>query len=103
MFSTESGQLKKLEPRWHGPFTVLSYDNLTQNYTVKIDARMYRQREATFHCSGVKPYRDNDDERFPGGANIKPAPTLIKEEPEWEVEAILDYREHYGHGQFLVK
>jgi len=42
MFSTESGQLKKLELRWHGPFTVLSYDNITQNYTVKMDARMYR-------------------------------------------------------------
>jgi len=103
MFSTESGRSKKLEPRWHGPFEVLSYDDITQNYTVKMNARMYRRREAVFHCSVVKPYRENDDERFPGRANIKPAPILINEEPEWEVEAILDYREHYGRGQFLVK
>ena len=51
----------------------------------------------------VKPYKENNDERFPERANIKPAPILINEEPEWEVEAIMDYREHYGQGQFLVK
>jgi len=50
MFSTESGRLKKLELRWCGPFTVLSYDYITQNYTFKMDARMYRRREAVFHC-----------------------------------------------------
>jgi len=103
MLSTESGRSRKLEPRWRAPFEVLGYDDITQNYTVKMDARMYRRREAVFHCSVVKPYRENDDERFPGRANIKPAPILINEEPEWEIEAILNYREHYGRGQFLVK
>jgi len=82
---------------------VLSYDDITQNYTVKMDPRMYSRREAVFHSSVVKPYREDNDERFPGRANIKPAPILINEEPEWEVEAILDYRERYGRGQFLVK
>jgi len=72
MFSTESGRLKKLEPYWCGRFTVLSYDEITQNYTVKMDARMYCQRKAVFHCSVVKPYRENDDKQFPGRANIKP-------------------------------
>lgn len=28
---------------------------------------------------------------------------LIEDEKEWEVESILDYRERYGRGQFLVK
>jgi len=82
---------------------VLSYDDITQKYTVKMNAKMYRRREEEFHCSVVKPYRENDDERFPGQANIKPVPILINEEPEWEVEAVKNYREHYGRGQFLVK
>jgi len=82
---------------------VLRYDDITQNYTVKMDARMYRRREIVFHCSVVKRYRENDDERFPGRVNIKPAPILINEEPEGEMEAILHYREHKGPGQFLVK
>ena len=68
-----------------------------------MDARMYHRKEAVFHCSVVKLYKENDDEQFPERANIKPAQILINEQPEWEVEAILDYREHYGQGQFLVK
>jgi len=102
MFSTESGRLKKREPRWREPFTGSGYEDITQNYTFKMDTRMYRRREGVFHCSVVKPYRENDDEGFPEQANIKPAPILINEEPQWEVEALLDYREHYGRGQFLV-
>jgi len=66
MFSTDSGRSKKLEPRWRGPLTVMSYDNITQNYTVKMDARMYRRREAVFPSSVVKPYKENDSDRFPG-------------------------------------
>ena len=41
MFSTESGRMRKLEPRWRGPFMVLSYHDIKQDYTVKMDARMY--------------------------------------------------------------
>jgi len=66
MFFTESGPLKKLDTHWHGPFTVLNYDDITQNYTVKMDARMYRRSEAVLHCLVVKPYKENDDEQFPG-------------------------------------
>jgi hypothetical protein len=102
-FKTESGRSKKLQPRWRGPFTVLEYDEDTQNYTVRMDARMYRRKQGVFHCSVVKPFEENDDERFPGRANVKPAPILINEQSEWEVDAILDYRMRYGRGQFLVR
>jgi len=95
MFSTESGRSRKLDPCWCGPSTVLSYDDIKPNYTVRMEARLYRRKEAVYYCSVVKPYKETEDERFPGRANIKPAPILIKEEPEWEVEAILDYRERY--------
>ena len=56
-----------------------------------------------FHCSVVKPYHPNDDEQFPGRAYAKPAPILIDDEKEWEVEAIRDFRERHGRGQFLVR
>ena len=103
MFTTESGRSRKLEAHWRGPFPVLEYDEFTQNYTVKMDSRIYRRDTAVFHCSVVKPYQENNDQLFPGRANTKPAPIPINEEPEWEVEAILDYRVRYGRGQFLVK
>ena len=80
---------------------VLNYDDITQSYTLKMDARMYGQKEAVFNSSEVKPNKENNNESFPGRANIKPAPILIHQEPEWEGEAILNYREHYCNGGTL--
>ena len=51
----------------------------------------------------VKPGNSNDDERFLGRAHAKPAPIIIDDEKEWEVESIVEYRERQGRGQFLVK
>ena len=102
-FATESGRSRKLQPRWREPFVVAEYDEHTQNYTVSMDSRIYRRQRGVFHCSVVKPYHPNDDERLPGRAHAKLAPILINDEKEWEVESILDYRERHGRGQFLVK
>jgi len=102
-FATESGRSKKLEPRWQGPFQVLEYDEQTQNYTVKMDSKIYRRKEAVFHCSMVKKFFPNDNGRFPGRTHAKPAPILVEEMPEWEVEEVLDHGEGYGKAQFLVK
>jgi len=102
-FATESGKSRKLQPQWGGPFIVIEFDEHTQNYTVSMDSRIYPRQRGVFHCSGVKPYHPNDDERFPGRAHNKPAPILIENEQEWEVETILDHRTRHGRGQFLVK
>ena len=69
-FATESGRSRKLQPRWRGPFVVVEYDEHTQNYTVSMDSRIYRRQRGVFHCSVVKPYHSNDDERFPGRAQL---------------------------------
>ena len=101
-FAMESGRSRKLQPRWRGPFVVMEFDEHRQNYTVSIDSQIYRRQRGVFHCSVLKPYHLNDDEQFPGRAHAKPAPTLIDDE-EWEVEAILDFRERHSRGQFLVR
>jgi len=80
-FATESGRSKKLEPRLQGPFQVLDYDEQTQNYTVKMDSRIYRRKEAVFYCSLVKKFFSNNHSRFPGRTQAKPAPMLVEEMP----------------------
>ena len=102
-FATESGRARKLQPRWRGTFVVMKFDEHTQNYTVSMDSRIYRRQRGVFHCSVVKPYHPNNNEPFPGRAHAKPAPICIDDEQEWEVEAILDFRERHGRGQFLVR
>jgi hypothetical protein len=102
-FATMTGRSKKLGPRWRGPFKILAYDNFTENYTVAMESRIYRREMGVFHCSVIKPYHQNDDNRFPGRAHKRPAAILVHEKPEWEVELILDHRRNYGKNQFLVK
>jgi len=67
-FATESGRSRKLQPRWRGPFLFIEFDEHTQNYTESMDSRIYRRQRGVLHCSVVKPYHPNDDERFPGRA-----------------------------------
>jgi len=102
-FATESGRSRKLQPRWRGPFIVIQFDQHTQNYTVSMALRIYRRQRGVFHSSVVKPYHPNADERFPGRAQTKLAPSLIDNEKGWEVETILNQRTRHGRGQFLVK
>jgi len=84
-FATEAGRSRKLLPRWRGPFIVIEFDEHTQNYRVSMDSWIYWPQKGVFHCSVVKPYHPNDDERCPGSAHIKPTSILIHNEKEWEV------------------
>jgi len=102
-FTTESGRSRKLQPRWRGPFVVVKFDKLTQNYTVSMNSRIYRHQRGVFHCSVVKPYHSNHHQRFPGRAHAKLALILIDDDQEWQAETILHPRTRYVRGQFLVK
>jgi len=101
--ATRSGRPRKLQPQWRGLFVVIEFDEHTQNYTVSIYSRIYRQQRAVFHCSVVKPYHPNREQRFLANAYTKPASILIDDKKEWEVETILDHRTRHGRGQDLVK
>ena len=48
-FATESGRSRKLQPRWRGPFIVMEFDEHTQNYTARMDSRIYRRQRGVFH------------------------------------------------------
>jgi len=102
-FATESDRSRNVQPGWRGPIVVIEFDEHTQNYTVSMDSRIYRLQKGVFHCSLIKPYPPNDKEQFPGRVHTKPAPILIDNEKEGDVETILDHRTRHGRGQFLGK
>jgi len=68
-----------------------------------MDSKIYHWKEAVFHFSMDKKFFPNHSGRFPERTHAKPAPILVEEMPEWEVEEALDHRERYVKAQFLVK
>lgn len=102
--ATEFGRSKKVLPRWREPFVLIEYDELIQNYTASMNSRIYGHKRGVFHYSVLKVSHPNDDQLFPGRAKPKPVLILIDDEKEWEIEAILAFREKWGfRGQFLFK
>ena len=90
-----------MEPRWFGPFTVAEHDPDTDNYNLTLPRRMDRQKPF-FHVSSLKEYCENDPDRFASRRMDNPAPILIYNAEDWEVEDILDYRLQNNRHEFLV-
>jgi hypothetical protein len=80
--------VRKLMPRWVGPFEV-------REMVGKVAVRLhlstgYDRLHNVFHVSLVKPYKARNGEVV----QVKPLPWLVDDEgkPQWEVECILDHQ-----------
>ena len=74
---------EKLQPKWVGPFACIERIG---NLAYKLDLPETMRIHDVFHVSLLKPYY-NDGRALP-----PPPPEVIEDEPEWEVERILDHR-----------
>ena len=84
----------KLAPRRYGPFTITEV-NSPVTYRLRIPEHW--KIHNVFHASLLSPYVETPIH----GPNFKePPPELIDDEPEWEVEAILDSR-RFGRKKML--
>jgi len=90
-YNPPKGRSRKLLPRWFGPFQIKEYNGETQDYKLDLGGR-YRRQKPWFHSSVLKLYHENDDAQFPARRFTRPEPMIIGNEPEWEVEKILDHR-----------
>jgi hypothetical protein len=89
----------KLDHKLLGPYAILE----------KIGSRAYKldlppsvKLHPVFHISLLEPARPNS-EAIPGHIQPPPPAIIIDDEPEWEVEEILDSRRHRNQLQYRVK
>ena len=89
----------KLAPKRHGPFPIVQVMSPI-NYQLKLPTQW--SIHDVFHINLLTPYRETD---LHGSNYSRPAPDLINNEEEYEVEKILDSRQ-FSRGQkkqYLVK
>ena len=93
----------KLQPKWSGPFIVTQYWPNQDNIQLELPAdwKIYN----IFHTSLIKPYIENDDQRFPSRKNTRPPPVPEADPQEdiYEVEAIRNHKTIRGYPYYLVK
>jgi hypothetical protein len=88
----------KLGDKRHGPFRIL---NVLSPITFRLDIpRKWRMVHPVFHASLLSPYRETDAH----GPNFtRPAPDLVDDHEEYEVELILDGKPRGSGFVYLVK
>jgi hypothetical protein len=95
---TTRTQVRKLAPRWLGPFLITA---VISSVAYKLALPSHMRIHPVFHVSQLKDYHI-ESTRFPGRHHPPPPPVMIDDEPEWEVDRILDHRfVRRGRGQQL--
>jgi hypothetical protein len=93
----------KLQAKWSGPFTITQYWPDTDNVQLELPTDWMIHN--IFHTSLVKPYKKNNDEKFPSRKHQRPPPIPEADPQEnvYEVEAIRDNKVLRGQNYYLVK
>lgn len=87
----------KFNPKRYGPFTITEKIN---DVAYKLQLPTSMKIWPVFHASLLHPYKETIEH----GPNFPmPPPVTTDDTEEWEVEAIINDRRHYGKKQYLVK
>jgi hypothetical protein len=92
----------KFFDRFLGPFKIIEAKPETSNYTLELlPAVDFDSIHPSFHAKLLRPFVPNDPEQFPAREPTR-SPSLIPEDNQWEVGAILDERIRYRRKEYLV-
>ena len=91
--SFPKGRVRKLLPRFIGPFKVIAAHNDSSNVTLELPEDLRKRRiHPSFHTSLIRPYVSNDDTKFPK-RNTKTLYELENDdEAEWFVDEIIGHQ-----------
>ena len=88
-----SGRVKKLCPKWIGPYKVRKTNSESSNYVLELPAALVKRRiHPKFHVMHLKPYKASDDALFPGRAQPEPYDFGFNDDQEWFVDEIIGHR-----------
>jgi hypothetical protein len=77
-------------PRYDGPYLVV--DTHEAASTVTLDIPNAPNIFPTFHTSHIKPFRQNNDSKWPSCSLEKPGPVMVNDSPEYLVNKIIDHK-----------
>src|SRR5690606_38297076 len=92
-----AGYESKLAPKWEGPFHVSQWDEKRDKYLLQLPHK-FRRLHPWFHVSKLRKYVE-PLETTPD----VPEPPVGDDEPEYEVEAIVDHRFRQRRKEFRVR
>ena len=98
------GRVRKLMPRFIGPFKVLKVDRQTSNYQLELPDEMKSCHILNqFHTDRLRPCLENDEKLFPGREVKYFYDYGTPEDEEWYVDAIIGHTWEGRKIKFHVK
>ena len=86
------GRVKKLLPKFIGPFAITDVEKRTSNYRLELPGEMRsRHIRNRFHADRLRPYLENDETSFPGREAKYYYDYGTPEDEEWYVDAIIGH------------
>ena len=83
-------RVAKCMPRYDGPYLVIDMHHDAS--TVTLDIPNAPNIFPTFHMSHIKPFKPNDDLKWPSRTLKKPGPLEVNDAPEYLVDKIIDHK-----------
>lgn len=93
--SIPEGRVKKLANKYYGPFKITQIISKT---AYKIELPVGWNMHPVFHVSKLKKFIQDESRE----QSERPDPIIIDNEPEYEIEGILDHRTRYKHKEYLI-
>ena len=86
------GRVRKLMPKFIGPFVITKLNRRTSNYQLELPAEMKSRHILNqFHVDRLRPYLENDETMFPGREAKHLYDYGVPEDEEWYVDAIIGH------------
>ena len=86
----EEQRVAKFMPRFDGPYLVM--DTHADMSTMTLNIPSAPNVFPTFHTSLIKPFRQNDHDKYPSHTLEKPGPIEVDSQLEYYMDCILDHK-----------